>query len=349
MGRPDLRTPPKPQPGARVAVVSPSWAGPGAYPAVHELAMRRLRAEIGVEPVEFPTTRRLDASPGDRAADLGSAFTDPDIGAVMATIGGDDQLTVLPHLDADAIAASPKPFFGYSDNTNLLNWLWNLGIVGYHGGSTMAHLGRGRATHPVSINSLRAALFTRDEVELAPVETFGEDPIDWGTPQALTRERPMRPSDGWTWHGPDALVEGPTWGGNLEVLHWNLAAGRWIRPSQDYAGCILLLETSEEMPSATEVFRMLRNLGERGILERVPAVVMGRPKASHFGVPRSDDERATYVREQREAVLRAMEAYAPAALVVSGVDIGHTDPQWVVPYGGLMRIDGRSRTIHVRY
>ncbi|HSK94787.1 MAG TPA: S66 peptidase family protein [Candidatus Angelobacter sp.] len=349
MVRPELRTPPKPTPGARVAVVSPSWAGPGAFPEVHQLAMRRLRDEIGVEPIEYPTTARLGASAQQRAADLVAAFSDPSIGAVLATIGGDDQLTVLPFLDVEAIAANPKPYFGYSDNTNLLNWLWNLGIVSYHGGSTMVHLGRGGRTHPVSVGSLRSALFTTDEVELAPVDAFAEDPIGWDTPQALTDEPPMRPSEGWFWHNASAAVEGPTWGGNLEVLHWNLAAGRWIRPAEDYAGCILILETSEEMPPATEVFRMLRNLGERGVLEQVAAVVVGRPKASHFPAASADAERRTYVSEQRDAVLRALDAYAPDVMAVFGPDIGHTDPQWIVPYGGSMRIDGEARTIHVRY
>ncbi len=46
-----------------------------------------LREEFGLEPVEYPTTRRLDASPQDRAADLMAAFADPGIGAVLATIG----------------------------------------------------------------------------------------------------------------------------------------------------------------------------------------------------------------------------------------------------------------------
>ena len=349
MARPSLTVPPKPVLGARVAVVSPSWAGPGAYPAVHELAMRRLRDDIGVEPVEYPTTRRLDASPADRAADLMSAFRDPAIGAVMASIGGDDQLTVLPHLDPDAFRANPKPYFGYSDNTNLLNWLWNLGIASFHGGSTMVHLGRGGATHPVSVASLRAALFSSDEVQLTPVESFSEDPIGWDTPAALTDAPPQRPSAGWWWHRAERVAEGPTWGGNLEVLHWNLATGRWIRPAEDYGGCILLLETSEEMPSATDVFRMLRNLGERGLLGGFPAVVVGRPKAWHLGRPTGDEERAAYAAEQREAILRALDRYAAQAMAVFDVDIGHTDPQWVVPYGGTMRIDGPARTIHVRY
>jgi len=349
MVRPALVVPPKVHVGDRVAIVSPSWAGPGMFPAVHELGLRRLRDELGLVPIEYPTTRRLGASAADRAADLMAAFADPEVAAVMATIGGDDQLTVLPHLDADVVTATPKPFVGYSDNTNLLNWLWNLGIVGYHGGSTMVHLGRGGAPHPVSLGSLRSALFTTDEVEIRPLETFGEDEVAWGTPEALTTAPPTRPADGWTWHGADRVVEGPTWGGNLEILHWNLAAGRWIRPAADYAGCILLIETSEEMPSATEVGRMLRNMGERGLLEQFPAVVVGRPKASSRLAPRSDEQRGAFVAEQRDAVLAALDRYRPDALAVFGVDIGHTDPQWVVPYGGPMRVDGPNRTIHVRY
>jgi muramoyltetrapeptide carboxypeptidase LdcA involved in peptidoglycan recycling len=83
------------------------------------------------------------------------------------------------------------------------------------------------------------------------------------------------------------VVTAPTWGGNLEILHWNLAVNRWIRPVEDHAGCILLLETSEEMPSAEEVSRMLRNAGERGLLAQFPAVVVGTAKASSLERPAS--------------------------------------------------------------
>lgn len=37
-----------------MAVVSPSFAAPAMFPAVHEIAMRRLRDEFGLEPVEYP-------------------------------------------------------------------------------------------------------------------------------------------------------------------------------------------------------------------------------------------------------------------------------------------------------
>ena len=78
-----------------------------------------------------------------------TAFTDPDIRAVIASIGGEDELKVLAHLDPDLLAASPKPFFGYSDNTNLHLFLWNLGLVSYLGGSIMVQFGWPLAMHPV--------------------------------------------------------------------------------------------------------------------------------------------------------------------------------------------------------
>ena len=134
--RPDFRTPPKLSPGDRVAVVSPAHAAPALFPAVHEQGLRRLREVFGVEPVEYPSTRQQLAAEA-RAADLMAAYADPDIRAVLATIGGDDQITVLRHLDPKPFRDDPKPFFGFSDNTNLLNWLWTHGVAGYHGLSTM--------------------------------------------------------------------------------------------------------------------------------------------------------------------------------------------------------------------
>lgn len=347
--RPDFTVPAKLTAGDRVAVVSPSFAAPGMFPAVHEIAMQRLQQDFGLEPVEYPTTRRLDSSPQDRAADLMSAFADPAVRAVLATIGGDDQLTVLPFLDPAIVAANPKPFLGYSDNTNLLNWLWNIGVVSYHGGSTMVHLGRGGGVHPVTAASLQAALFTRGDLDLHPVQEFSEDELNWADATSLGKPAPTVAAPGWSWHQADRVVTAPTWGGNLEILHWNLAANQWIRPVEDYAGCVLLLETSEEMPSATEVFRMLRNAGERGLLEQFPAVLVGTAKATSLQRRTTPEEREQFRADQRHAVVRALDRYNPSAMVVFNVDLGHTDPQWILPYGGTVTVDGPERRITAHF
>jgi muramoyltetrapeptide carboxypeptidase LdcA involved in peptidoglycan recycling len=174
---------------------------------------------------------------------------------------------------------------------------------------------------------------------------FSDQELGWDDPAALTESGTPYPGPGRVWHRADRVVSAPTWGGNLEILHWTLAAGRWVRPVEDYAGCVLLLETSEEMPPGEEVFRMLRNFGERGLLEQFPAIVVGTAKGSVFHSPRPVAERERYREEQRAAVLRAVEIYNPGAMVVLGVDFGHTDPQWVLPYGGRLTVDGPAQRI----
>ncbi|WFE25002.1 LD-carboxypeptidase [Solwaraspora sp. WMMD791] len=130
-----------------MAVLSPSAGLAAVYPHVYELGLRRLRDQLGLVPVGYPTTRAAHASLVDRA------------------VGGDDQLTVIRHLDDEVLRANPRPFLGYSDNTNLLHHLHGLyhpraqGTVAFHGGSVLVHLGRPGAMHPLTLASLRAALF----------------------------------------------------------------------------------------------------------------------------------------------------------------------------------------------
>ncbi len=128
------------QKGDKVAILSPSFAAPGMFPAVYELGLQRLRDVFGLVPGEYPTTRKLGASTQERAQDLITAFEDKEIKAVIATIGGDDQVTYIKDLPSEPFAKNSKPFFGYSDNTHLMNFLWLNGIPSYYGGSVMTQL-----------------------------------------------------------------------------------------------------------------------------------------------------------------------------------------------------------------
>ncbi|GHH85300.1 S66 family peptidase [Streptomyces capitiformicae] len=339
--------PPKPSPGDRVAVISPSAGLPELFPRPYELGLERLREEYGLEPVEYPTTRKMGTTPQERADDIHAAFADPDVKAVFSTIGGDDQITVLPLLDRELLRANPKPFFGMSDNSNLLAFLYG---VGYHGGMVMTTLGRPGAMNPVSADSLRAALFTSGPYELRPAERFNDIERDWAARATFDAEPESRPGTGWTWVNADRVVEGRGWGGCLEILGWLLMADREMpRDVSVFDGGVLFLETSEELPRAEEVFRTLRNMGERGLLQRFSALLMGRAKTWSFEQRNTPEQAARYAEEQREAVLRAMRAYAPDTTIVFDVDLGHTDPQVVIPYGGVIRVDGPARRITVTY
>jgi muramoyltetrapeptide carboxypeptidase LdcA involved in peptidoglycan recycling len=279
---PELVLPPKARPGDRIAVLSPSFAAAGAFPAVHEQAMRRLTEVTGLIPVEYPTTRQVGATPAARAADLHAAFADPQIRAILAVIGGDDQITVIPHLDADQARADPKPFVGTSDNTNLHHWLWVNGIASFYGGSSQVHLGPGPAVDDIHARSLRAALLTGGRLEITDPGESEDIGIDWADPRALESYGEREPTEPWSWYGPARSVTGPTWGGCLEVIEWILTAGRFPFPPQVLQGGVLLIETSEELLPARNVGWIVRALGERGIISAVDAVLVARPPVSDF-------------------------------------------------------------------
>lgn len=336
----DLVRPPKARHGDKVAVVSPSFAAPGAAPAVHEQAMRRLNEITGLVPVEYPTTRRIGASPQDRAADLNAAFGDAEIRAVLATIGGEDQITVVPHLDPELVRADPKPFLGYSDNTNVLSWLWTNGVAGFYGGSTQVHLGPGPEVDPCHRASLRAALLTGERLEVTEPGESEDTGKDWADPLALIEYGDREPTEPWTWAGPARTVTGRTWGGCIEVVQWLLTAGRFPTDPAVLDGAVLLLETSEDLIPAREFGWILRCLGERGLLTAADAVLVARPPASSFEKQPSPQERLAHRTEQRDVAIEMVGAYNPDAVVCIGVPFGHTRPQWVLPYGGEVTVDG---------
>ena len=340
--------PPKLQSGDRVAILSPAFAAPAVAPELHEQAMRRLTELTGLVPVEYPTTRQLDASPEARAADVNAAFADPGIRGIIATIGGDDQILVTPHLDAALALADPKPFIGHSDTTNILNWLWRHGIAGYYGGSTAVHLGPGPRVDDEQLISLRAALLDGGVVELTEPgesEDFGRR---WESALALTEFGDREPTEAWTWAGPAKRVTGRTWGGCFEVMK-QLALADRMPAAEDLDHGILLLETSERLTPAEIVAEELRAYGERGMLGAVAGVLVARPAVSSFDVMPSADEKARLRAEQRDAVIDVVARYNPDAVVCVGVPFGHTRPQWIVPYGGEMILDGAEQTVAAQY
>ncbi|GAA1057977.1 LD-carboxypeptidase [Agromyces luteolus] len=341
--------PPKARAGDRVAALSPAWAAPAHFPAIHEQGMRRLEDLTGLVPVEYPTTRRPDASPADRAADLMAAFSDPSIRAVLATIGGDDEILVIPHLDSAAVRRDPKPFVGYSDNTNLHNWLWTNGVASFYGGSTQVHLGAGARVDDVHARSLRAALLEGgilEVVEPGESEDFG---VPWTDPRSLSEFGARERTEPWAWAGGTGARSGPTWGGCLEVLDELLVAGRFPFSPEVLEGSILLIETSELLPPADWVTRILRAMGERGLLQPLSGVVAARPPASSLEVMRSSEDRAAHRVAQRDAIITEVTRYNPDAVVCVGPPFGHTRPQWILPYGGVVALDAADGSIRADY
>ncbi len=284
----------------------------------------------------------------ERGEDPPAACAPPGGRAGGAARGAHDQIEVIPHLDPEVLA-DPKPFCGYSDNTHLLHWLWSHGVAGFYGGSTQVHLGPGPTVDDVHVRSLRAALLDGGTIELTEPGISQDFGIDWTDPRALTDSGPVNPTTPWIWAGPARRVTGPSWGGCLEVLEQILIADRLDARTDALDGAVLLVETSEEVPPAPWVHRVLRAMGERGLIERLSGVLVARPPASALDHETPPQDQEFYRIEQRDTVIDVVSRYNPDAVICVGVPFGHTRPQWIVPYGGAVTLDGAQRQVFAEY
>lgn len=68
--------------------------------------------------------RFASSSISSRVQDLHRAFRDPNVKAILTTLGGYNSNGLLKHLDYDLIRKNPKFFCGYSDITALNNAIY---------------------------------------------------------------------------------------------------------------------------------------------------------------------------------------------------------------------------------
>jgi muramoyltetrapeptide carboxypeptidase LdcA involved in peptidoglycan recycling len=339
---------PKLKQGDQVAVISPSAGLPGLFPWIQDLGLERMREVFNLNPKEYPTTRQMGSSLEDRARDIMAAFSDPANKAVFASIGGSDQIKLLKLLDPEVLRANPKPFFGFSDNTHLHNYLWNLGIPSYYGGGVMNQFAMQGEMHPLTVNSISHALFDSDEFELEVASEYNDIGLDWSDQDNLQQRRVMEPNVGLIWSG-DKNATGRLWGGCVESLIVQSTTGKYLPSDEDLEGTILFLETAEDIPEHWIIEYLLTGFGERGWLSKFQAVLIGRPKAWEFNKQHTAEQKAEYRAKQQETVVKTVREYNKDIPIIQNVDFGHTDPQISLPMGGMARIDGADMKLFLQY
>lgn len=339
---------PKLKTSDKVAIVSPSFAAPGKWPHVYELGLQRVKDIFGLIPVEFPATKKLGASKEERSKDLIDAFENKEIKAVIASLGGDDQITYIKNLPKEPFINNPKPFFGYSDNSHFINYLWLNRIPSFYGGHLFTEFAMQGKMDELTIKYLKYALFEDGEFELEASPEFNDIGLNWNDESQLNERRRYQPNDGWSWDGSKS-AEGITWGGCVESIDEMLRHAISIPGLDQFNDVVLFMETSEEIPSAEYIRRVFRALGERGILRKIRGLIIGRPKAWEFDKPQSDEEKIEYKKKQRETILEIVRQYNQDIPVVQNIDFGHTSPQICLPVGSKMRIDSTSKKIFARF
>lgn len=334
------RLPPRLKRGDRVAVVATSWPGSTVFPRVYESGLSVLRDVFGLIVVEYPSTgftpEHAFRHPEDRARDLNDAFADPGISAIFTLIGGDDSVRILPYLDLESAMANPKILLGYSDTTTQLLTLAAAGLTTFNGPAVMAGLAQLRNLAGLE-EHIRAILFE-------PAETFDYRPYgyrigdypDWKD-QPGDQVGPSEPDAGWRWLQGSQARRGRLTGGCIEVLDMMVGTPSWP-PVEFFDGRILFLETSEDVPTPSQVGYWLRNYGAQGILPRLNGLLVGRPRGYTSEQARDLD---------RIIVERLAEWGASGIPVLAGCDFGHIDPQWVLPHNVLAELDPTADTFRL--
>jgi muramoyltetrapeptide carboxypeptidase LdcA involved in peptidoglycan recycling len=320
--------------GSVVAIVSPSWGGPHAYPRVYEKGLEVLREDLGLEVREMDYTRApqtyLRKHQQMRAIDINNAFADREIDAILASVGGDDSVRTLPYLDMKVVMANPKVLMGFSDTTTLLSYLSLRGMVTYYGPSVMAGIAQMR-NYPEQLKQLREMLFEPPErYTYRPAPAYNEGYPDWGDEENIGKVLRRKRSAGWKTLQGRGKVRGRLFGGCLEVLEM-MKATRFWPPPDFWKGRVLFLETSEMLPSPDTVKFMLRNYGMIGAFDDISALLLGRPR----GYSRVQKAKL----EENLIGVIAEEFGRPDLPVIANLDFGHTDPQMVLPLGLEVEVD----------
>jgi muramoyltetrapeptide carboxypeptidase len=174
----------------------------------------------------------------ERASDLEWAFSNSDIKAIICARGGYGTIRTLSKVDKEVILENPKWLVGYSDITALHSFLNRLGIQSIHG------------PMPISFETN-----TGDSLEILRKFLFHE------IIEKYLFEGNMLNIEG--------EVSGDLIGGNLSVIY----SLRGTKYESDFDGKILFIEDLDEY--LYHIDRMMMNLKESGILEKISGLIVG--------------------------------------------------------------------------
>ncbi len=337
--------PPKLNPGDTIATISLSWGGPGAIPIRYEAGKRQLQEAFDVRVIESRYACAdpdwLAKNPRARADDLMETLVNPEVQAIFSTIGGDDSIRILPYLDLAVIRDNPKIFMGYSDTTISHFAFYRAGVHSFYGPSIMSGFGESGGLFPYMENAARHALFSSEPIGIVPPNTEGwtVEHKAWEDPAQQNVRRTLNPTTGWSWLQGEGVATGQLLGGCLEVVDW-LRGTEWWPSHIAWENAILFLEGTEDAPPPTYLQYFLRSLAAMGILQRLSAILFGRPGGQ---LPLSKFAEYDTVLKQVVA-----EEYELSTLpIVSNMDFGHTDPMLVLPYGVTAEVDCAAREFRI--
>ena len=274
-----------------------------------------------------------------KAEELHSLIKDPEIHAVFSAAGGDFLAEMLPFADLDLFIKHPKWIQGYSDNTSLLYYLTTKGDIATSYGANFGDFGmdpwqlcvsrglevlEGTCTKQNSFRYYQDGFADRE----TGLEGYRNDlPVKW-----------------WSVTGRQAYMKGRLLGGCMDVL-LNLA-GTQFDGTLDFIsrywedGILWYLESFAL--NMEQMMEGLWKMKEMGWFEHAAGIIFGRPL---FYQPESWDGEPLPTYEE-VLMERLGDLHVP---IITGADIGHKGPQFVMLNGMMTEVFCRYGRGYVKY
>jgi len=306
--------------GDTVAIIAPSSAihkQEDLDKARHNVESLGFKAKPGAHALDY--WGYLAGADENRAADVNSAFADPEVKGIICLQGGYGAARFLDLLDYDAIRRNPKVLVGYSDITALLLSLYaRAGVVTFHG--------------PIALST-----FDEFDVQNLTKAIKSAAPIGQLSVPVMPTGSAPQPASTTLFPGK---ASGRLVGGNLSLVA-SLIGSPYL-PRLD--GHLLFLEDIGEDPYRID--RMLNSLRISGAIRGVRGLVFGdfSPRGDHPTTPTQPEDAA-----RDFTMLQVMQNFANQIRVPAycGAWFGHIREKNTLPLGIQANLDADTRTVDI--
>ena len=306
--------------GDMVATVSPcnGWAGDQKIRWKYELGVSRLE-ELGLRVIAAPNSMRgsdyLSKDPKARAEDISN-----------------DSIKIISYIDPKVISDNPKIFIGCSDVMNLHLLCYHSGLASFYGDNLLTGIADQSGWHEYSRKWFVKTLF--DPSPIGKIECSNEwtyEPVDYFDPE---KKRTFYPNSDLEIVSGSGSVSGRLIGGHTGLME--LEGTKIELHAEDYDEAILFVEDIPEFFDENCIRSFFEYLGQKGILQRLNGIVIGK-----------SNEKGSF--DARSEIIRQIVSgkYSCSVPVLYGLNYGHSSPACMLPYGALAEMDLEKRSFSI--
>ena len=325
--------------GDTIATVSVShgWAGEPNMTWKYELGKKRLEEKFNLKVQAAPNSMRgfeyLKNNPQARAEDIMWAFENKNINAIIANVGGNDSIKVIPFIDLAVIKNKPKIFIGYSDIMNFHILCYKAGLSTFYGHNLLSPIAEAQGFHSYSEKWFRKTLF--DPSPIGVIEPSDDWTFEETNHYDENFKRNYYPNIGYEVLQGKGIARGKLIGGHTGIME--LEKTPIALSGDDFENSILFIEDIPEFFSPDGAAKFFKWLGKNGFLHRINGIIIGKLKEDNN------------FNEHRRAIKNIIGGdfgmeHIP---VMYGLNFGHSSPIFILPYGAKAEINCEEKSFAI--